>query len=110
MDSHRIAWRQLYFSIILYDNYKMIEWLGHRFGKLNSSKLGQKLEGQEDGLMRRGIPLTFALAGCVGMSSLALAQTTGDRVDLYFADWHNAKPRSARGSLQERDILTRGDA
>jgi mannose-6-phosphate isomerase-like protein (cupin superfamily) len=61
--------------------------------------------------MLRGIPLTFALACYVGMSSLALAQTTGDRVDLYFADWHNtATPRLVRGSLQERDILTRGDA
>jgi mannose-6-phosphate isomerase-like protein (cupin superfamily) len=60
--------------------------------------------------MLRGIALTLALAWSVGMSSLALAQTTGDRVDLYFADWHNMTPRLARDSLQQRDIFTRGDA
>jgi mannose-6-phosphate isomerase-like protein (cupin superfamily) len=61
-------------------------------------------------LIVRAIALTLALAWSVGMSSPALAQTTGDRVDLYFADWHTATPRLARGSLQERDILSRGDA
>jgi mannose-6-phosphate isomerase-like protein (cupin superfamily) len=39
-----------------------------------------------------------------------MAQITGDRIDLYFGDWHNATPRTVRGSLEERDILTRGDA
>jgi mannose-6-phosphate isomerase-like protein (cupin superfamily) len=42
-------------------------------------------------------------------SSLALAQATGDRIDLYFADWHSSTPRSTHGSLEERDIFTRGD-
>jgi mannose-6-phosphate isomerase-like protein (cupin superfamily) len=41
---------------------------------------------------------------------MAKAQTTGDRIDLYFGDWHGATPRAMRGSLEERDILTRGDA
>jgi hypothetical protein len=39
----------------------------------------------------------------------AQAQTTGDRINLYFGDWHNATPRTIRGSIMERDILTRGD-
>ncbi|MEO6911962.1 MAG: cupin domain-containing protein [Edaphobacter sp.] len=44
------------------------------------------------------------------LSSCALAQTAGDRVDLYFGDWHTAAPHKAQGSLEERDILTRGNA
>lgn len=48
------------------------------------------------------------------VSSLAIlrsaqAQTTGDRIDLYFGNWHHATPRTIRGSLVERDIFTRGD-
>jgi len=42
-------------------------------------------------------------------SPLALAQTTGDRIDFYFGDWHSSAPRKTRGSFQQRDILTRGD-
>jgi hypothetical protein len=41
---------------------------------------------------------------------MAKAQLTGDRIDLYFGDWHGATPRTIRGSLEERDILTPGDA
>jgi mannose-6-phosphate isomerase-like protein (cupin superfamily) len=44
------------------------------------------------------------------LAPLAVAQITGDKIDLYFGDWHNATPRTVRGSLEERDILTRGDA
>jgi mannose-6-phosphate isomerase-like protein (cupin superfamily)/uncharacterized RmlC-like cupin family protein len=40
---------------------------------------------------------------------LALAQTTGERIDLYFGDWHGAAARTTHGSLEERDILTKGD-
>jgi mannose-6-phosphate isomerase-like protein (cupin superfamily) len=46
---------------------------------------------------------------CALLSSLALAQATGDRIDLYFADWHSSTPRTTHGSLDERDIFTRGD-
>jgi Cupin domain len=46
---------------------------------------------------------------CSAISPLAQAQTTGDRIALYFGDWHNAAPHTIRGSLEERDILTRGD-
>jgi mannose-6-phosphate isomerase-like protein (cupin superfamily) len=47
---------------------------------------------------------------CALLSSSALAQTTGDRIDLYFGDWRTSPSRIAHGTLEERDILTRGDA
>ena len=43
------------------------------------------------------------------LSPFCLGQVTGDRVDLYFGDWHNAAAHKADGGLEERDILTRGD-
>jgi mannose-6-phosphate isomerase-like protein (cupin superfamily) len=46
---------------------------------------------------------------CAGQSSLAPAQTAGDRIDLYFGDWHNSSPRNTYGALRQRDIFTRGD-
>jgi len=45
----------------------------------------------------------------VVLSSLAPAQTAGDRIDLYFGDWHNSLPRNTHGALRQRDIFTRGD-
>jgi mannose-6-phosphate isomerase-like protein (cupin superfamily) len=50
-----------------------------------------------------------SLGLCAVLSPLALAQATGDRIDLYFADWHSSTPRTTLGSLQERDIFTPGD-
>jgi mannose-6-phosphate isomerase-like protein (cupin superfamily) len=47
---------------------------------------------------------------CAMFAPLGLPQTIGDRIDLYFGDWHAAKPHVMYGSLEERDILTRGDA
>ena len=44
------------------------------------------------------------------LSPLCVGQVTGDRVDLYFGDWHKAVAHRADGGLEERDILTRGDA
>jgi mannose-6-phosphate isomerase-like protein (cupin superfamily) len=46
----------------------------------------------------------------VSLAPLAGAQLTGDQIDMYFGDWHNNQPRTVRGALQERDILTKGDA
>jgi mannose-6-phosphate isomerase-like protein (cupin superfamily) len=61
--------------------------------------------------MTRRILASLGLwALCALLAPLAMAQITGDRIDLYFGDWHNATPRTIRGSLEERDILTRGDA
>jgi mannose-6-phosphate isomerase-like protein (cupin superfamily) len=50
-----------------------------------------------------------SLALCTVLSPLMLAQSAGDRIDLYFGDWHNATPRTTMGALSERDIYTRGD-
>ncbi len=46
---------------------------------------------------------------CAVMSPFTLAQATGDPIDLYFNDWHSSTPRTTMGSLEERDIFTRGD-
>ncbi len=40
---------------------------------------------------------------------LVQAQATGARINLYFSDWHDATPHITHGSLEERDIYTRGD-
>lgn len=58
--------------------------------------------------MVRRILASFGL--CALLAPAAVAQLTGDKIDLYFADWHNATPRTIRGSLEERDIFTKGDA
>jgi mannose-6-phosphate isomerase-like protein (cupin superfamily) len=52
---------------------------------------------------------SLALVLCAGLLQLAPAQTTGDRIDLYFGDWHASTPRTTRGSLEEQDIFTKGD-
>ncbi len=46
---------------------------------------------------------------CIVASQAAWSQTTGDRIGLYFGDWHADAPRTVRGALVERDVLTRGD-
>ncbi len=51
-----------------------------------------------------------SLGLCALLAPVAMAQITGDKIDSYFGDWHNATPRTVRGSLEERDIFTRGDA
>jgi mannose-6-phosphate isomerase-like protein (cupin superfamily) len=48
------------------------------------------------------------LAVCAACSQVQ-AQTTGDRIGFYFGDWHTAASHTIRGSLEEREILTRGD-
>jgi mannose-6-phosphate isomerase-like protein (cupin superfamily) len=56
--------------------------------------------------MVRRILASLAIVLCAG---LAAAQTTGDRIDLYFGDWHASTPRTTQGSLVQRDIFKRGD-
>lgn len=53
-----------------------------------------------------------ALIAAAALSPLALAQEAGSNgyIDMYFGDWHASAPHATFGSLQERDILTRGDA
>ena len=65
-----------------------------------------KSESQGMSIMRRA----FVFSVCFfAVLQLAQAQTTGDRINLYFGDWHASPPRTIRGSLEERDILTPGD-
>jgi mannose-6-phosphate isomerase-like protein (cupin superfamily) len=54
--------------------------------------------------------LLVFLGLCVALPSAAFAQTTAGRIDLYFGDWHASPSRTAHGALEQRDILTRGDA
>ena len=54
--------------------------------------------------------LLSSLGLCAVLASVGFAQTTGDRIDLYFGDWHTSSPRMTHGALEERDILTHGDA
>jgi len=54
--------------------------------------------------------LLSALGLCAVLASAGSAQTAGDRIDLYFGDWHASSPRMTHGALEQRDILTRGDA
>src|ERR1700737_3382273 len=60
--------------------------------------------------MMRRILASLVLASCAALSPMARAQTAGDRIDFYFGDWPASTSRTTRGSLQERDIFTRGDA
>jgi mannose-6-phosphate isomerase-like protein (cupin superfamily) len=67
----------------------------------------------EDGRTNKKMRRNLAFLGlCTVLSSYSLAQTTGDRIDLYFGDWHTSPSpsRIVHGELEERDILTRGDA
>jgi mannose-6-phosphate isomerase-like protein (cupin superfamily) len=58
----------------------------------------------------RILPLLLRVGLCAALCSSAFGQTTGDRIDLYFGDWHASPSRMVHGTLEERDILTRGDA
>lgn len=58
--------------------------------------------------MMSKILASLVLLGAV-TSPYTLAQATGNRIDLYFNDWHSSAPRTTMGSLEERDIFTRGD-
>lgn len=62
--------------------------------------------GQDVLRMRRAL---VVLVCSLAAFQFAQAQTTGNRINLYFGDWHNVTPRTVRGSLVERDILTRGN-
>lgn len=74
------------------------------------AQFAARLEGKSGSqgmpMMRRA--LVF-LGCCFAVLQFAQAQTTGDQINLYFGDWHASPPRTIRGSLEERDILTRGD-
>lgn len=52
----------------------------------------------------------LVLGVCVGISASAFAQTYGNRLDLYFGDWHSAPTHTVDGQLKEQAVLTPGDA
>src|SRR6185437_13172882 len=51
----------------------------------------------------------WALVFIVFLSQLSFAQSSADRLDLYFSDWHTASPHTVSGALETRDIFTRGN-
>ena len=53
--------------------------------------------------------LLAVLGMCTLLTPFCAGQVTGDRLDLYFGDWHTAAAHKTDGGLEERDILTRGD-
>jgi mannose-6-phosphate isomerase-like protein (cupin superfamily) len=52
-----------------------------------------------------------ALAAFAVLTPMGLAQEVGSNayVDMFFGDWHASAPHVTLGSLEERDILTRGN-
>jgi mannose-6-phosphate isomerase-like protein (cupin superfamily) len=58
---------------------------------------------------RLGVTSCLLLIVCTVLSARPQAQSA-ERIDLYFGDWHASAPHTIRGSLQQRDVLTRGDA
>lgn len=54
--------------------------------------------------------LAFLVFPCLALSSqLLIAQNAADRLDYYFGDWHTATSHTIRGSLEVRDIFTKGN-
>ncbi len=55
--------------------------------------------------------MPIALVSMAALAPLTLAQEVGSNayVDMYFGDWHASAARVTHGTLEERDILTRGD-
>ncbi len=68
------------------------------------------MRGKTAALFTAGL---FVLASMAGAQTNAVtsdaANATGNRIDLYFADWHASAPRMTNGSLEEREIFTHGD-
>ena len=58
--------------------------------------------------MRKLLAL-WAFAFLAAIPQFSAAQSSADRLDLYFSDWHSASPRTVRGALELRDIFTRGN-
>jgi mannose-6-phosphate isomerase-like protein (cupin superfamily) len=59
--------------------------------------------------MKRTLALVL-VAVCAGMIYRAPAQNVGNSIDRYFGDWRTSAPHTIRGSLQESDLFTRGNA
>src|SRR5580692_1494522 len=65
--------------------------------------------GRQPAENERDMKTLVFLIVSVSLCCVTQAQTTGDRIGLYFGDWHTAAPHTIRGSLEEREILSRGD-
>jgi mannose-6-phosphate isomerase-like protein (cupin superfamily) len=61
-------------------------------------------------MIRRTIPLVLALLTVLSAGAPAQQVDSSTQIDMYFGDWRASSPRITHGSLEERDILTRGDA
>jgi len=51
----------------------------------------------------------WALAFFASIPQFSAGQSSADRLDLYFSDWHNASAHTVRGALEVRDIFTKGN-
>jgi hypothetical protein len=48
-------------------------------------------------------PVALLVLGLsTALSALTWTQTTGDRIDFYFSDWHSSARRTTHGSLPQR--------
>jgi mannose-6-phosphate isomerase-like protein (cupin superfamily) len=56
------------------------------------------------------IAAAFVMACPIPLCRVSEAQTYGDKVDLYFGDWHNAPVHTVFGSLHVQDVLSPGNA
>jgi mannose-6-phosphate isomerase-like protein (cupin superfamily) len=59
-------------------------------------------------LMRKLFAL-WAFAFLASIPQFSAAQSSADRLDLYFSDWHSASAHTVRGALELRNIFTRGN-
>lgn len=57
----------------------------------------------------RKLFVLWAFAFLAAIPQFSAAQSSADRLDLYFSDWHGASPHTVRGSLETRDVFTRGN-
>src|SRR5579863_38704 len=89
-----------------YARFRQLSYIGMIVANCSSGPRANEIGFEEHARMVRRILASLAIVLCAG---LAGAQTTGDRLDLYFGDWHASTPRTTQGSLVERDIFTRGD-
>jgi mannose-6-phosphate isomerase-like protein (cupin superfamily) len=80
----------------------------HAFSLSAAAPLWQDTGGGGANIMLSGqIASIFLLT--VSLAPL-FAQPTAEQLEMYFGDWRAATPRITHGTLEERDVLTRGDA
>jgi mannose-6-phosphate isomerase-like protein (cupin superfamily) len=60
--------------------------------------------------MVRGVSVSVLLSLAFFAPQGFAQRSHHEQIDMYFGDWRASSPRVTHGTLQERDILTRGDA